>query len=212
MTAANSALTAPERRRCAMLLWSVTAAWFAAVVIGAQTGFFMQIYMPLIAAIVAATIILPTLWYYLSPKLRLFVDGVGHRRIALMHAWRIPAALLFLWYGLHGQLPFWFWVLAGVGDFIAGWKALAVGLRPASVEAYRSFHRFGFADFVVAVGAGLTFTLMQDPLMATIAALPMALIPLFGVGISGATHLMAFDMLRRNAGLQPQPGMRVTAA
>ena len=30
-----------------------------------------------------------------------------------------------------------------------------------------------------------------------IAALPMALIPLWGVGISGVTHLIAFDMPRR---------------
>jgi hypothetical protein len=37
--------------------------------------------------------------------------------------------------------------------------------------------------------------------MAPIAILPLALIPLFGVGISGATHLMAFDMLRRGVGL-----------
>jgi uncharacterized membrane protein YeaQ/YmgE (transglycosylase-associated protein family) len=212
MTTTASALTASERRRYAILLWAITAAWFAAVVIGAQTGFFTRIYMPLIGAIVAATIILPTLWYYLSPKLQLFMDGIGHRRIALMHAWRIPAALLFFWYGLQGQLPFWFWVLAGIGDFIAGWKALAVGLKPADVETYRSLHSFGFADFVVAVGTGLTFTLLQDPLMVTIGTMPMALIPLFGVGISGATHLMAFDMLRRNAGLQPHPGLRPTAA
>jgi hypothetical protein len=69
---------------------------------------------------------------------------------------------------------------------------------------YRSFHRFGFADFVVAVGTGLTFTLLQDPLMALITTLPFALIPLFGVGISGASHLMAFDMLRRHTGLHSQ--------
>jgi hypothetical protein len=58
-------------------------------------------------------------------------------------------------------------------------------------------HRFGFADFVVAVGTGLAFTLLLDPRMAPITALPLALIPLFGVGISGATHIIAFDMLRR---------------
>ena len=61
-------------------------------------------------------------------------------------------------------------------------------------------HRFGFVDFVIAVGTGLTFTLLLDPRMELIATLPFALIPLFGVGISGASHIVAFDMLRRQAG------------
>jgi len=34
-------------------------------------------------------------------------------------------------------------------------------------------------------------------LPSLIAVLPMALIPLWGVGISDVTHLVAFDMLRR---------------
>jgi hypothetical protein len=33
--------------------------------------------------------------------------------------------------------------------------------------------------------------------MASIAAFPLALIPLFGVGVSGASHLIAFDVMRR---------------
>jgi len=56
---------------------------------------------------------------------------------------------------------------------------------------------FGFADFICAVGTGLTFTLIGDPLMATLTTLPMALIPLFGVGISGASHIVALNALRR---------------
>jgi hypothetical protein len=198
------ALTPQDRRLYAALLWTIAAAWLAAVVAGSQTGAFAQIYMPAIAAIVAATIILPTVWYFASPKLRLFVEHIGHRRIILMHIWRVPAALLFFWYGAQGQLPFWFWLLAGVGDFVAGLLAFQTATRPGSLESYRSFHRFGFADFVVAVGTGLTFTLLQDPRMATITTLPMALIPLFGVGISGATHLMSFDMLRRGVGFQTE--------
>jgi hypothetical protein len=55
-----------------------------------------------------------------------------------------------------------------------------------------------------AEGTGLTFTLLLDFRMAPIATLPLALIPLFGVGISGASHLMAFDMLRRGVGFSEQ--------
>jgi len=67
----------------------------------------------------------------------------------------------------------------------------------ATPERLRRIHVFGFADFICAVGTGLTFTLIGDPLMATLTTLPMALIPLFGVGISGASHIVALNALRR---------------
>jgi hypothetical protein len=186
-----------------ILLRVLLTAWAAAVVVAATSGALARVYPPLIAAIVAATIILPTVWYFASAALRDTMDRFGHRRIVLFHTWRIPAALLFFWYGLQGQLPPLFWILAGIGDLIAGSYALWLSFRPESAARYRSFHIFGFADFVVAVGTGLTYTLLLDPRMAPIATLPLALVPLFGVGISGATHVMAFDMLRRGAGLAP---------
>jgi hypothetical protein len=88
-------------------------------------------------------------------------------------------------------------VLAGTGDLIAGLYAAGALRAQPSRAYYRRFHAFGFADFVVAVGTGLTYTLMLDPRMAPIALWPMALIPMFGVGLSGAAHLVAFDLLRR---------------
>lgn len=66
------------------------------------------------------------------------------------------------------------------------------------------FEIFGFADFVAAVGTGLTMFLLHDPRMAGIQTLPMALIPFYGVGISAASHMMAFDLLRRHVGIQRQ--------
>jgi hypothetical protein len=212
----NTQLNENETRRITWRLAGIAALWFIAVIAGAQTGFFASLYMPWIAAIVAATIALPTAWYFLSSRLRRYVDAIGHRRLMLLHTWRVPAALLFFWYGLRGELPPVFWILAGTGDFIAGSYAAYLMFKPESAARYRSFHAFGFADFVVAVGTGLTYTLLLDPRMAAIAALPMALIPLFGVGISGATHLMAFDMLRRGVGVAgaletpKQPAVPVT--
>jgi hypothetical protein len=154
--------------------------------------------MPLIAGLVALGILLPTIWYFATPVARNWADRVGIRTITAFHVWRVPAALVFFWYGLNGELPTLFWVLAGTGDLIAGLWALSVTAKSSSSPAdYLRMHRFGFADFVVAVGTGLSVTLLMDPRMAPVAALPLALIPLFGVGISGATHLMAFDMLRR---------------
>lgn len=184
-------------------LLGILAVWALAVVASAQSGVLASLYPPLIGAIVATTIVLPTLIYFASQGLKDFADGVGHRPLLAFHTWRIPAALLFFWYGANGALPPAFWVLAGVGDLIAGGWAAWLLSRPESEARYRAFHIFGFADFVLAVGAGLTFTLLQDPRMAPIASLPLALIPLFGVGISGVTHLVAFDMLRRGTGLKP---------
>jgi len=212
VTRASLVLTPADRTRYITRLSTVAAVWFAAVVIGTWTGFFASLWLPLIAVIVAAGILLPTLWYYVSPGLRAFVEHIGHRRIMLMHGWRVPAALLFFWYGLQGLLPFWFWFLAGVGDLIAGSYALWLATKPEDIARYRAFHRLGFADFVLAVGTGLTFTLLQDPLMASIATLPLSLIPLFGVGISGASHLMAFDMLKRRAGLSSRSSLRAVVA
>lgn len=200
-------------RNISAMLGTLVVVWGAAVVAGALSGLFASLYMPLIAAIVAGTIILPTLAYTASRRLKAYFDKIGHRPILLFHTWRIPAALAFFWYGLQGQLPTAFWVLAGTGDLIAGTYAAYLSLRPESTRRYLSFHLFGFADFLVAVGTGLTFTLLQDPRMALIATLPMALIPLWGVGISGATHLIAFDMLRRNryeTALAPVTASRAT--
>jgi hypothetical protein len=176
---------------------AVTAVWGLGVIAGAKTGFFTALPMPLIAAFVAAGIIIPTLAYFASPLLQTYADTIGHRPILIFHTWRIPAALLFFWYGLQGTLPVAFWMLAGIGDLIAGCFAAILALRPHDARAIVGFHLFGFTDFVIAVGTGLTFTVLGDPRMETIATLPMALIPLFGVGISGATHLIAFDMMRR---------------
>jgi hypothetical protein len=205
-------LSQAETKWITWTISGVVAIWGAAVVAGAETGFFASLYMPLIAVIVAATIILPTLIYYGWPRLQAYADSIGHRPILLFHTWRVPAALAFFWYGVHGELPTAFWVLAGSGDFIAGSYAAYLMFQPESSRRYLSFHIFGFADFVVAVGTGLTFTLLQDPRMALIATLPMALIPLWGVGISGVTHLIAFDMLRRGTGGSETLSTRPTIA
>jgi hypothetical protein len=171
--------------------------WLSAVVWGAVGGALSTVHPPLIAALVAASIVLPTLAYFSSASVQALAMRVGLVPLTALHVWRVPAALAFYAYGLAGELPPLFWVLAGTGDLLAG--VYAVGsLRAAPRPGYfKRFHLFGFADFVVAVGTGLTYTLVQDPRMAPIAQWPMALIPLFGVGLSGTTHLVAFDLLRK---------------
>jgi hypothetical protein len=193
-----TALTRTEFRRTTWALAAFAALWAATLVIAAQAGLISRLYMPVIALLVATTIALPTLIYAASARLKTYVDAIGLFPLTAFHIWRIPAALLFFWYGGQGELPPTFWILAGVGDFIAGALALTIFLKPPTRRQYILIHSFGFFDFVVAVGTGLTFTLLQDSRMALVTILPMALIPLLGVGISGTTHLIAFDYLRRH--------------
>jgi hypothetical protein len=204
MTASTPLPLSNAMRGTTIFLTLVGLLWGTAVAILAQRGVFLAIPMPAIAILVALGIIVPTAAYFLSVRLRAWIEAIGLHPITVVHVWRVPAAFAFFAYGLTGQLPTLFWVLAGTGDLIAGLYAAKLAFARPDNATYLRFHLFGFADFVVAVGTGLAFTLLQDPRMATIAVLPMALIPLFGVGISGASHLIAFDQLRRASGSSPQ--------
>lgn len=175
------------------------AAWMLAVALAAYIGVIKMLYLPLIALFVVFGIIVPFCLYLISPRIRATITSVGLFPLTAMHVWRIPAAIVFFWYGEAGNLPPIFWILAGVGDLIAGCLASLIFFRQPTRQLYRYIHVFGFIDFVIAVSTGLTFTLRQDPRMAAIAELPLALIPLFGVGISGASHLIAFDILRKTS-------------
>jgi hypothetical protein len=180
-----------------------TLAWGAGVVAASESGALGALthrFMPAYAGLVALGIAIPTALYFAVPSVRRDVDAIGLRRLTLFHAWRLPAGGLFLYYGALGQLPLPFALIAGVGDILAGLGAASLlASRDATPARLRRIHRFGFADFVSAVGTGLTFTLLGNPLMRTLTKLPMALIPLFAVGISGATHIVALNALRQRA-------------
>ncbi|MBB2926291.1 hypothetical protein [Paraburkholderia silvatlantica] len=183
------------------VLLSVLAVWGAAVGAAAGTGVYRVIYPLWLAGLIALGIVAPVVVYGLSRGFRAYIATIGLRTLTAFHIWRIAAALVFFWYGAHDLLPEAFVRNAGWGDLIAGLLALGVALLPKTRNRYLVFHLFGFADFVVAVGTGLTCFLLNDPRMSGIQTLPMALILFYGVGISGASHLMAFDLLRRRSGL-----------
>jgi hypothetical protein len=195
-----------RRRRGTRVLLTVLAIWGLAVAAAAELGVYRAIYPLALAPIIALGIVVPVIVYALSKGFRAYIEAIGLRALTSFHIWRIGAALLFFWYGAHGLLPEVFVRNAGWGDLIAGLLALGVTLLPKTRNRYLVFHLFGFADFVVAVGTGLTLFLLHEPRMAGIQTLPMALIPLYGVGISGASHIMAFDLLRRGVGMRHAEG------
>jgi hypothetical protein len=189
-----------RKRRGTRVLLTILAVWGLAVVAAAEAGVFRAIYPMFLAAIIALGIVVPVIIYAMSASFRTYIEAVGLRSITAFHVWRIAAAVVFCWYGEQNLLPETFVRNAGWGDLIAGFFALIVILLPPSRNRYLAFHIFGFADFVIAVGTGLAFFLLNDPRMSGIQSLPMALIPFYGVGISGASHIMAFDLLRRGFG------------
>lgn len=198
MNTALSPMSPPTRVGALLLvatvLWAATVTWFAA------RGALLQLVGLEYAMLVAAGIAVPTLLYFLASPVRTWVERVGLYPLTLLHIWRVPAALLFFWFGFRGELPPAFWIPAGVGDLLVGLYAMRLLARGGDRAFYWRFHIVGFADFVIAVGAGLAHTLVGDPRMAPVAALPLALVPLFGVGLSGASHLVAFDLLRKRRG------------
>jgi hypothetical protein len=189
-------------RRGTRVLLTILAIWGLAVVIAAQTGVYRAIDPLVLAPVIALGLVAPVIVYAMSKGFRAYIEAIGLRPLTVFHIWRVGAALLFFWYGARDLLPSIFVLIAGWGDFIAGLLALGVTLMPENRTRYLVFEIFGFADFVAAVGTGLTLFLLHDPRMAAIQTLPLALIPFYGVGISGASHIMAFDLLRRGLGIR----------
>jgi hypothetical protein len=180
----------------AVVLWGVLVIAASATGVLGALG---QHFMPGFAILVVIGIVVPTVSYISFPSVRHAVDAIGLRRLTLFHVWRIPAGGLFLYYASSGELPLLFGLIAGVGDVLAGLGAATLLKRQATETQLRRIHLFGFADFITAVGTGLTFTLMNDPLMVTLTTLPMALIPLFGVGLSGESHIIVLSQLKRSS-------------
>ncbi|MEO1456034.1 MAG: permease [Pseudomonadota bacterium] len=192
----------PHARPIGHIVLGIIALWAALIAGLSAAGAFTAFPLPLFAGLVALLLVVAISSYFLHADLRLCVERFGIRRLTAIHLWRIPAALAFFHYGGQGLLPPTFVMLAGWGDMLAGVLALTIVLFwSRSRRAYWTFHIVGIADFVLAVGTGLTLSLLADPRMETIALFPLALIPLFGVTLSGATHIAAFDMLLRGRGI-----------
>lgn len=198
--APTPSLTTTGRRT----LWhwaTVVVVWGAAVAVLSVTGVLAQVPLLVLPALVVAGILVPLVIVSRSPRQRRLVRDLPLAHLTLFNLWRVAAAAAFFVVGARGLLPAQFVTNAAWGDLIAGVLAPVAVLtarhltRPGRVRLYLAFHLFSFGDFVVAVGTGLTFTLLGDPLMHTLLDTPMALIPLWGVPITGAISLLALHRL-----------------
>lgn len=174
------------------VLAAVTA-WGLLTLVAARVGLYELIAGPPFAGVVVLGMAVPLVILARVPALRRWTRELSLESLTLLHAWRLPAALVFWAYG--DALPETFVRNAAWGDFVVGCLAPVVVLLPELRGKWFAFHALGAADFVLAVGTGLTLTLLGDPKMATITTFPLALIPAFGVCLSGVAHAVAFDRL-----------------
>lgn len=191
---------APTHARVGRRLLAALLLWGAGVALLASLGVAQRLPTQLLPVPVALGMVLPLLVYARSAALRAFVHALDLRTLTLYNVWRVPAAGVFFIYGARGELPETFVRNAAWGDLIAGLLAVGVVLGAPYLPRLRfsgfvGFHLFSFADFVVAVGTGFAFSVSADPLMATLKTFPVALIPLFGVPVTGALSLMTLHRL-----------------
>jgi hypothetical protein len=161
--------------------WAIAVAvWGAAIGALSLTGGLSWMSPLALGPLVAVGIAVPVAVVRRSPNQRRLVREGDLAHLTWFNVWRVPAAIAF---------------------FVVG----AQGLLPAPFVTNLAFHMFSFGDFLVAVGTGLTFTVLGDPvlgdpLMRTLLDTPMALIPLWGVPITGAVSLLALHRLLTEEG------------
>lgn len=171
--------------------------WATIVAIAGYLGFFTRIPANGIALLVVLSLTTLVILYYRNPALNAYINNLPPQHLVIFHLWRIVAGFVFLYYGSQNLLPERFVINAGYGDLAIGFLVPIILLGKESLQKYIAFHLFGQLDFILAVGTGLTFTVLQVPLMENIATFPIALIPLFGVPLTGASSIMAIDALLR---------------
>lgn len=187
------AATAPSIVERAVV--ATLTAWFLAVLGLGWLGVFGQMHHAAVGVIAVAELLGIVAIYYLNPSFRAYVRSISYKHLTIFNVWRFPAGALFLYYGAQGLLPPLFVQNAAWGDILAAGLVPVVLMLPESRGKYLWFQVVGFADFILAVGTGLTLNVMDMPTMSNIAELPLCVIPLFGVPITGAVHIMMLDRL-----------------
>jgi hypothetical protein len=147
--------------------------------------------------------------YLGNAAFRGFVLGFDLRILVLLHAWRtVGVGFVFLYF--HDKLPGIFALPAGLGDALAAFGAVALGIAlyrgPVAKGWVAAWNGYGLADFIVALGTGIAASepalaaLTGGVSMAPMQLFPLTLIPAFFVPLYIITHIIIFLQLRRHWG------------
>jgi hypothetical protein len=195
-----------ESRTTAKWLMMGISVWFALVLLASGTGWLGRLSPYALPPIAFTLMALPAVLFWTVPSVRALIEGIGLRALTALHISRILAVPLFFWYGGRGLLPRSFVDHAGWGDLVSGVVALGVVAFFARPAGYWIAHVTGMIDFLAAFGTAMAITRSNSTAMHAVTGLPIALIPVFFVGLLGSTHLMAYDLLLRNRRSAPSGG------
>ena len=191
------------------LLWLVLVGWFGAIIAVAHAGTFLTHGEAPPVRLALAAVIPPLIYlaaYRALPALRAWVAMLDLAWIVGAQTWRVIGVVFLMLWGL-GELPSVFALTAGLGDLAVGIFALTVVLAVERRSAgwqnkVRALVIVGMVDFVAAIGSailsgnGFALRLAGKAPPLLMQALPMAMIPAFGVPLFIILHIIAWQKLR----------------
>lgn len=185
----------------------VVVAWFGAALVAGAAGAFVSPpdAVPVgigLAAAVPPLVVLGLL--AASPRFRSWAGALDLRFLTLLQTWRIAGIAFVALYAV-GELPGQFALPAGLGDMAIGLTApfvaaYLVGGGRWTRRSYVAWTVLGIADLLAAIVLGVTAAGGMEP----VSALPMSLIPTFGVPLTLALHAIVLVNVLQ-AGSQPNP-------
>ncbi|MFC7546792.1 hypothetical protein [Plantactinospora sp. GCM10030261] len=209
-------LTRPSRTP--MLAAAVTIGWFGTAFLASALGAFRTAPGAPPVALATAALAPPLAVLALalgSSRFRTWARGLDLRFLTLLQTWRV-GGLAFLALLAVDALPAAFALPAGLGDVAIGLTAplVAAFVVGRSSRLFVAWTAFGVADLVAAVTLGALYA--ADPVglrhsevsTELMTALPMSLIPVFGVPITLVAHTLSLIKLAGSADPHPLPGVR----
>jgi len=209
----------------ANVLTVVLGVWLVSVVAAGAAGIFEPApSSPPLALLVAvvAPLLLFALVYRTSRSFRDFVLNIDLRLLIAMQSWRVIGGMFLALYAF-GLLPGLFAYPAGIGDVAVGLAAPFVVLAmlrgaPTWRRRVAWLNIAGLVDFAGAIGTGIltsnsSLGLMADAApYASMGALPLSLVPTFGVPLWTVFHVISLLQLRRGMPLSGTAAVRPAAA
>jgi hypothetical protein len=172
----------------------VLTLWASCAFVAAASGAISKVPRRVLGPLFLTETIIPILVYYLSGTFRAYIFL---KHLTIFHLWRLLAGFTFVSYGIRHLLPETFVHTAGFGDIIVGVLVPLILILPNGIRKYIVFHVIGLLDFILALGTGIILTLVREPLIENLTTFPIIMIPLLGVPVSGALHVMAIDAALR---------------